>query len=217
MQHYVIYKASYYIVGFPKCVGDKKYKYSNDEVHFEHEGINLYGRFLLPKCEGNFSTWINAHGAESDYKSNITTLKSLAMSGISIYTFDFYGWSKRTKGPKSGDWFKKIKKGDNTYENQVLEQPKDLNAVISKGNTFEHVYVNNIFVITSSMGRVTTAVSSIIHSNDVKGLISPQAEVDRADLDVNKYIKDKLLKKQLVVPLILEEHGVQKSQAAHYI
>lgn len=31
-------------------------------------------------------------GAESDYKADMTTLKSLAMSSIACYTFDFYGW-----------------------------------------------------------------------------------------------------------------------------
>ena len=44
------------------------------------------------------------------------------MSGIGAYTFDFYGWSNWTKGPKSGYWFKKSEKGDNAYENQVLDK-----------------------------------------------------------------------------------------------
>ena len=76
----------YYKVGFPKCVGDKKYKFTNKEVHVEHDGINLYGRFLLPKGDENFPTSIYVHGAESSYKEDMTTLKSLAMSGIAIYT-----------------------------------------------------------------------------------------------------------------------------------
>ena len=76
----------YYKVGFPKCVGDKKYKFTNKEVHVEHDGINLYGRFLLPKGDENFPTSIYVHGAESSYKEDTTTLKSLAMSGIAIYT-----------------------------------------------------------------------------------------------------------------------------------
>ena len=76
----------YYKVGFPKCVGDKKYKFTKKEVHVEHDGINLYGRFLLPKGDENFPTSIYVHGAESSYKAYMTTLKSLAMSGIAIYT-----------------------------------------------------------------------------------------------------------------------------------
>ena len=120
----------YYKVGFPKCVGDKKYKFTKKEVHVEHDGINLYGRFLLPKGDENFPTSIYVHGAESSYKEDKTTLKSLAMSGIAIYTQDFYGWSKKTTGPKSGGYFKKSKKGENAYENQVLGLDKDLDAVI---------------------------------------------------------------------------------------
>ena len=33
-----------HFIGFPKCVGDKKYSYNNNEFHVEHDGINLYGR-----------------------------------------------------------------------------------------------------------------------------------------------------------------------------
>jgi len=51
----------------------------------------LYGKALLPDGDGPFPTVLYAHGAESDYKADMTTLKSLAMSGVAYYTFDFYG------------------------------------------------------------------------------------------------------------------------------
>lgn len=116
----------YHFIGFPKCVGDKKYSYKDKEIHIEHDGINLYGRLLMPEAAENFPTVIYAHGAESNYKADMTTLQSLSMSGIACYTFDFYGWSTRIIGPKSGDWFKKSEKENKSYEYQVLEQVKDL-------------------------------------------------------------------------------------------
>ena len=138
------------------------------------------------------------------------------MSGIGAYTFDFYGWSNWTKGPKSGDWFKKSEKGYNAYENQVLEQAKELDAVINKVKTFEHIDVNNIYVIGSSMGGATIAVSSVNHSNDVKAIIlqypainlDPQAEVDGSDLDANKYINKVLILQgtsDKIVPLSMSQ------------
>ena len=66
-----------HFVGFSECVGSEKYDYTT----------------LVPKGESGakYPTVIYAHGAESDYKADYTTLKSLAKSGIACYTFDFYG------------------------------------------------------------------------------------------------------------------------------
>ena len=50
---------------------------------------------MLPDGDGPFPTVLYAHGAESDYKADMTTLKSLAMSSVAYYTFDFYGWTSR--------------------------------------------------------------------------------------------------------------------------
>ena len=82
-----------HFVGFPECVGSEKYDYTTQEIHVEYDEINLYGKALVPKGESGakYPTVIYAHGAESDYKADYTTLKSLAKSGIACYTFDFYG------------------------------------------------------------------------------------------------------------------------------
>lgn len=87
-----------HFIGVPKAVGDTEYEYKMQEMSAEYDGIELYGQALIPDGEGVFPTVIYAHGAESDYKSDMTTLKSLAMSGIACYTFDFYGWTDRSTG-----------------------------------------------------------------------------------------------------------------------
>ncbi len=53
-----------HFVGFSECVGSKKYDYTTQEIHVEHDGINLYGKALVPKGEpqaklsyGNLCTW----------------------------------------------------------------------------------------------------------------------------------------------------------------
>ena len=58
----------WHFVGIPECVGSKKYDYTTQEIHVEHDGINLYGKALVPKCESDvkYPTVIYAHGAESD-------------------------------------------------------------------------------------------------------------------------------------------------------
>lgn len=56
--------------------GRKKYDYTTQEIHVKHDGINLYGKALVPKSEpqAKCPTVIYAHGAESDYKADYTTL-----------------------------------------------------------------------------------------------------------------------------------------------
>ena len=209
-----------HFVGFSECVGDKKYDFTTQEIHVEHDGINLYGKTLVPKGEDNkkYPTVIYAHGAESDYKSDYTTLECLAKSGIACYTFDFYGWTKKSTGPKGTEWFKGTPRGvDDSYEKQVLEQVKDLNAVIEKVKTFNFVDTDNIFLLGSSMGGATVATGAVTHSNDIRGIIlqypainlNPDATIDGATYDVNKYTRNILLLQgtiDKIVPLSMSEN-----------
>ena len=86
----------------------------------------------------------------------------------------------------------------------------------NKVKTFEHINANNIYLIGSSMGGATIAVSSVNHSNDVKAIIlqypainlDPQAEVDGSDLDANKYINKVLILQgtsDKIVPLSISQ------------
>ncbi len=187
-----------HFIGLPKCVGDKKYKYKIEKTSVEYNGINLYGEALIPICDGeqNFKTVIYAHGASSNYKSDITTLKSLAKSGIACYTFDFYGWTSKSTGPKGKKWFKDTPKSDNdAYVNKVLLQVEDLNAVIEKVKTLDFVDENNIYLLGSSMGGATVATCAVTHTSDIKGIIlqypaiflNEQAYESGSEFNVNNY------------------------------
>lgn len=201
-----------HFIGFPKAVGDRKYNYITKELRVQHDGIDLYGVALIPDGEGPFPTVIYAHGAESDYRSDMTTLKSLVKSGIACYTFDFYGWSKRTTGPQVGDWFKGQPRGvDDRYEKQVLEQVKDLNAVIEAVKGFAFADENNLFLLGSSMGGATVAAASVTHADDIRGIILqypainlvPTAMTEDGEYDANRYTRNVLLlqgTKDVIVP-----------------
>lgn len=204
-----------YYIGFPKCVGDKKYSYEEKEVHVEYDDINLYGKTLIPKKEGKCPLVIYVHGAESHYDADYTTLKSLAMSGIATYAFDFYGWSKKSTGPKQGDFFKETPRGvDDSYEKQVLNQVVQLNNVIEKCKSFTFIDLNNIFLLGSSMGGATVATCAVTHSEDIRAIVlqypainlNPEALIDNALLDANKYKNNILMltgSKDKITPLPL--------------
>ena len=116
------------MLGVPETVGPKSYDFKRREIHVTYKGIDLYGQALIPTSETSeaFPTVIYAHGAESDYNSDMTTLESLAKSGIASYTFDFYGWTDRSTGPKGVHWFKKVPREVNfAYEEKVRVQVED--------------------------------------------------------------------------------------------
>ena len=191
-----------HFVGFPKVVGDKKYNYTIKDIYVEHDDIRLYGKTLVPDGDGSWPVIIYAHGAESSHASDMTTLKSLAMSGIACVTFDFYGWSTKSTGPQKGDWFKGQERGaDDRYEKQVLEQVKDLNAVIEYVKNAEFADKNNIYLLGSSMGGATVAACSVEHSDDIKAIVLqypainlvPTAMISGGEYDVNQYTSDVLL------------------------
>ncbi len=192
----------WYYIGFPKGVGENKVSYKEKEVHVEYDDINLYGKVLIPIKEGKCPLVIYAHGAESHYDADYTTLKSLARSGIATYAFDFYGWSKKTTGPKEGNFFKGTPRGvDDSYEKQVLNQVIQLNHVIEKCKTFDFIDLNNIFLLGSSMGGATVATCAETHNNDIRAIVlqypainlNPEALTDGARFDANKYRKNVLI------------------------
>ena len=206
-----------HFVGYPESVGTEKTNYRVEELHVQHDGIDLYGQALIPEGSGHFPTVIYAHGAESDYKADMTTLKSLAMSGIAVYTFDFYGWTDRSTGPEGTHWFRNVPRGvDDAYEQQVLRQVEDLNAVIETVKTLDFVDADNLFLLGSSMGGATVATCAVNHSEDIRAIIlqypainlNPDALVDGTQLDANGYTRDVLLLQgtdDVIVPLTMSE------------
>jgi len=206
-----------HFVGYPEAVGTEKNSYHVEELHVQHDSIDIYGQALIPDSGGRFSTVIYAHGAESDYQADMTTLKSLAMSGIAVYTFDFYGWTDRSTGPDGVHWFKNMPRGvDDAYERQVLRQVEDLNAVIETVKTLDFVDAEKVFLLGSSMGGATVVTCAVTHSEDIRAIIlqypainlNPDALVDGAPLDANGYIRDVLLLQgtdDVIVPLAMSE------------
>ena len=194
----------YYYIGISKPVGKKEYKYKTKEISVEYNGISLYGKALIPVGGSGkkFKTVIYAHGANSNYKSDMTTLKSLAGSGIACYTFDFYGWTSKSTGPKGTGWFKGTDMSDNdAYIKKVFLQVEDLNAVIEKIKSEDFVDKDNIYLLGSSMGGVTVATCAVTHTDDIKGIIlqypaiflNEQAYEIGAEYDVNGYKNPVLL------------------------
>ena len=210
-------------VGFPEPVGEERSGYRTEKLCVEYDGISLYGKALIPEGDGPFPTVIYAHGAESDYKADMTTLKSLAMSGVACYTFDFYGWTSRSTGPHGVHWFHDVPRGvDDSYEKKVLQQVEDLNAVIKAAKGWDFVDMSRLYLLGSSMGGATVATAAVTHSDDIRAIVleypainlNPDAMVSGAPLDVNGYTGPVLIlqgTKDVIVPMEMSQN-----LAAHY-
>ena len=104
----------------------------------------------------------------------------------------------------------------------MLEQVKDLNAVIEHIKTLDFVDTNNIFLVGSSMGGATVATCATTHSADIQGIIlqypalffMTDATVDGSSYDANKYTGNVLIlqgAKDTLVTL-----SMAKELCAHY-
>lgn len=209
----------YHFVGIPTCVGDTSYGIEIREVHTQAKDIDIFGKTIVPKGEKDqkYPTVIYAHGAESDYNADMTTLKSLAKSGLACYTFDFYGWTNRTKGPKPGAWFKGYPRGvDNAYPEKVLEQVDELNAVIENVKTFSFVDLDRIYLLGSSMGGATVATCAPFHSEDIHSIVLQYPAINlnlnaynpASEYEVTKYTNNVLILQgdnDKIVPLSMGE------------
>ena len=198
-------------VGFPEPAGEEKTGYRTEKLCVEYDGISLYGKALIPNGNGPFPTVLYAHGAESDYKADMTTLKSLAMSGVACYTFDFYGWTDRSTGPQGVHWFHDVPRGvDDFYEKKVLQQVEDLNAVIEAAKSWDFVDTSRIYLVGSSMGGATVATAAVYPAIN----LNPNAMVSGAPLDVNGYTGPVLIfqgTKDVIVPMEMSQ-----KLTAHY-
>lgn len=164
----------YHYIGMPKCIGEKKYKYKTKKISVTYGNICLYGKALVPISNKGkkFKTVIYAHGALSSHKTDISTLKSLAKSGVACYTFDFYGWTSKSTGPKGAKWFKNTPiSNTEAYAKMALLQVNDLNAVIEKVKSFDFIDADNVYLLGSSMGSATAAACAANCKGRVKGLV----------------------------------------------
>ena len=210
-------------VGFPEPAGEEKTGYRAEKLCVEYDSISLYGKALIPDGNGPFPTVLYSHGAESDYKADMTTLKGLAMSGVACYTFDFYGWTDRSTGPQGVHWFHDVPRGvDDSYEKKVLQQVEDLNAVIDAAKGWDFVDTNRLYLVGSSMGGATVATAAVTHSDDIRGIVleypainlNPDAMVSGTPLDVNGYTGPVLIlqgTKDVIVPMEMSQN-----LTAHY-
>lgn len=196
----IVYSGSIiYFKGISRVVGDIKYDYITRDIRVNYGDIQLYGKALIPKDDNRdqFPTVVYSHGAQSNHKADMTTLQSLAKSGIACYTFDYYGWTDKSTGP---DGKGKFMRGAD-YPEFVLNEIEDLSAVIDQVLTMEFVDKEHVYLVGSSMGGCVAALTAEKYNNDLAGLIlqypaiflNQETQIAGSKYDVNKFEKNVLI------------------------
>jgi alpha-beta hydrolase superfamily lysophospholipase len=152
--------ASKYFGGDPITMSDTTYEFETKEISCSNNGKTIYGVAYIPKDAGEkIPTVIFSHGYNGTYKSNMLVAKSLAMSGIASYSFDFRGGSKNSKSD-----------GKMT-EMSVFTEQSDLNTVIDKIKTLDFVDTDNLYLFGESQGGFVSAITANERPDDIKGLM----------------------------------------------
>ncbi len=146
--------------GSPEEVSSVIYEYETKEISCSNDGKNIYGVAYIPKDAGEkMPTVIFSHGYNGTYKNTDMISKSLAMSGIATYNFDFCGGSGRSNSD-----------GEMT-EMSVFTEKNDLNAVIDMVKTLDFVDEDNLFLFGESQGGFVSAITAAERNDEIKGMM----------------------------------------------
>ncbi|TCD53598.1 alpha/beta fold hydrolase [Alloscardovia theropitheci] len=135
---------------------------TTEEVHIQHDDINLFGRLYAP---ANYRSLqlpliILSHG----YGSNADVFDSFAQKaaeqGYLLYTFDFYGGGPETR---SGD--------PDMLDMSIQTEKADLQSVLSYWKKQSFIDSSYIYLAGFSQGGLISTMVAGEHPADVKALI----------------------------------------------
>lgn len=121
----------------------------------------IRGELLLPKgIDGKLPTVICSHGLGSSGK-NVKNLigMSLAMSGLAVFCFDFWGGNLHSRS------------GGKMWEMSVFSEQEDLNSVIDHIKSLDTTDCSRLFLLGESQGGFVTAITAAQRPDDFRAVI----------------------------------------------
>ncbi|MFP7493875.1 alpha/beta fold hydrolase [Terribacillus saccharophilus] len=151
----------YHFLGKATYFSDEKYSYTTENIGLEVNGMEIFGKAYIPESSGQkeFPAVIYSHGYASTHNADNSVLKSLAMSGIAVYTFDFRGGSNQSQSEGK------------TTDMSVMTEKDDLNAVIDMVKTLDFVDDDHLFLLGASQGGFVSAITANDRPDDISGMI----------------------------------------------
>jgi dipeptidyl aminopeptidase/acylaminoacyl peptidase len=150
-------------VGFAsaKSFSETKYSYHTEQIDcINDQGQTIYGVAYIPEgTTGTMPVVIVSHGFNSTYNANKLMCKSLAMSGIASYAYDFRGGSNKSKSDGK------------TTDMSVFTEQEDLNNVIDMVKKWDYVDPTQLYLFGESQGGYVSAITAAQRNDEIKGLL----------------------------------------------
>lgn len=130
-------------------LSEKEYPYTMEEKTIYVDNQKIAGTLYLPdNGKEKQPIVIVSHGYASISKTNMYACKSLAKSGLCVFSFDYRGGAYHAKSDGK------------TTDMSVLTEKKDLNTVIDEVKTWDFVDRNKMMVMGYSQGGLVAALTA---------------------------------------------------------
>ena len=136
------------------------YTVKEQELTFESDGNEIYGRVLLPETDGPVPTVILSHGYGGNHEQESTLQNRLAKAGIAVYSFDFAGGTGYEPGQSEGKM----------TDMSVLTERQNLKDALAMIQKQDFVDTDRIYLLGASQGGVVTTLVAEELGNQIAGV-----------------------------------------------
>ena len=133
--------------------------YTVKEYDFESNGKDIYARAFVPDVEGRVPLVIFSHGLGANVEHEEEVQKTLAKSGIAVFSLEFAGGSSSAAPMSEGL----------TTEMSVLTEVQNLKDAIRIASGLEYADPQKIYLMGSSQGGLVSALTAEEFTN-IQGL-----------------------------------------------
>ena len=124
--------------------------YTVKEYIFVSNGKKLYARAYIPDVQGQVPLVVYSHGLGASLEHDEEVQKTLAKSGVAVFSFEFAGGSSSSSPMSEGL----------TTDMSVLTEVQNLKDAIRIASGMEYADPQKIYLMGSSQGGLVTALTA---------------------------------------------------------
>lgn len=124
--------------------------FTQKEYTFVSNGKKIYARAYIPDVQGQVPLVVYSHGLGASVEHDEEVQKTLAKSGVAVFSFEFAGGSSSSSPKSEGA----------TTEMSVLTEVQNLKDAIRIASGLEYTDPQKIYLMGSSQGGLVTALTA---------------------------------------------------------
>lgn len=129
--------------------------YTVKEYTFVSNGKKIYARAYIPDVQGPVPLVVYSHGLGASVDHDEEVQKTLAKSGVAVFSFEFAGGSSSTSPKSEGA----------TTEMSVLTELQNLRDALQFARSLPFVRADRIYLMGSSQGGFVSALMAEVAAN----------------------------------------------------